>query len=56
MPTTLEKQFGSVPVTSSELKLALREYRAPMARIVLHQRRGEIISLRRNLYLCSLES
>lgn len=56
MQTTLEKQFGSVPVTNSELKLALREYRAPMARIALHQRRGEIIPLRRNLYLCSPDS
>lgn len=27
-----------------------------MARIALHQRRGEIIPLRRNLYLCSPES
>jgi hypothetical protein len=56
MRSTLEKQFGSVPVTSNELKLALREYRAPMARIALHQRHGEIIPLRRNLYLCSPES
>ncbi len=56
MPTTLEKHFGSVPVTSSELNLALHEYRAPMSRVALHQRRGEIISLRRNLYLCSPES
>ena len=56
MQTTLEKQFGCVPVTSSELKLALHEYRAPMARIALHQRHGEIIALRRNLYICSPES
>ena len=56
MQTTLEKQFGSVPVTCSELKLALRDYRAPLSRIALHQRRGEIIPLRRNLYLCSPES
>ena len=56
MRSTLEKQFGSVPVTSSELKLALQEYRAPLARIAMHQRRGEIIPLRRNLYLCSPES
>ncbi len=54
--TTLEKQFGCVPVSSSELRLALQEYRAPMARIALHQRRGEIIPLRRNLYLCSPDS
>lgn len=56
MRSALEKQFGSVPVTSSELKLALQEYRAPLARIAMHQRRGEIIPLRRNLYLCSPES
>ena len=56
MRSTLEKQFGSVPVTSNELKLALQEYRAPMARIALHQRRRESIPLRRNLYLCSPES
>lgn len=56
MQTTLEKQFGSVPVTCSELKLALRDYRAPLSRIALHQRRGKIIPLRRNLYLCRPES
>ena len=36
MQTTLEKQFGSVPVTCSELKLALRDYRALLSRIDLH--------------------
>lgn len=56
METTLEKQFGSVPVTSAELKQSLRGYRAPMARIAMLRRRGELIPLRRNLYLCSPES
>lgn len=56
MKTTFEKQFGSVPVTSGELRQSLREYRAPMARIALHHKRGELVSLRRNLYLCSPES
>lgn len=56
METRLEKQFGSVPVTSGELKQCLRGYRAPMARIAMLHRRGELIPLRRNLYLCSPES
>lgn len=49
----MEKAFGCVPVTSWELKSQLRDYRAPSARIGLLQRHGEIVPLRRNLYLCS---
>lgn len=56
MNTSLEKRFGSMPVTSSVLKHELREYRAPLARIGLHQRRGELVPLRRGLYLCSPDS
>ncbi len=52
MGYSLNKQFGTVPVTAGILKSALREYKAPLARIGLLQKKGELISLRRNLYLC----
>lgn len=53
MSTIMATEYGCVPVTGSELKALLKGYRAPMARIGLHQRRGDIVSLRRNLYLCT---
>ncbi len=52
MAFSLNKQFGTVPVTAGMLKTALTEYKAPLARIALLEKQGELISLRRNLYLC----
>lgn len=56
MNISLEKRFGSIPVTSCMLKHELHDYRAPLARIALHQRRGELVPLRRGMYLCSPDS
>ncbi|MGN0811169.1 MAG: hypothetical protein ACI4PY_06690 [Akkermansia muciniphila] len=52
----MQKVFGCVPVTSGELKPELGRYRAPKARLALLRKRGELIPLRRNLYLCNPES
>lgn len=56
MSNRLAKEFGCVPVSSGELKTALQGYKVPMARVGLHLRKGEIVSLRRNLYLCTPEA
>ncbi len=52
MISSLNKQFGTVPITTGILKSALKDYKAPLARIALLQKKGELINLRRNLYLC----
>lgn len=52
MASFLSKQFGTVPVNTHTLKSALKEYKAPMAKISLLQREGVILNLRRDLYLC----
>ena len=52
MASFLSKQFGTVPVNTRTLKSALKEYKAPMAKISLLQREGVILNLRRDLYLC----
>lgn len=46
-------KFGGVPVSGDVLKTALGAYKSPQARIKLLQRRGELIPLRRDLYLCT---
>ena len=56
MELSMQKVFGCVPVTSGELKPELGRYRAPQARLALLRKRGELIPLRRNLYLCNPES
>ncbi len=48
--------FGNVPISTSVLKSVLQEYRAPQARIKQMEKHGEIIPLRRNLYLCPQET
>ncbi|MBE6436250.1 MAG: hypothetical protein E7030_08600 [Akkermansiaceae bacterium] len=45
-------QFGNVPVNTAVLRDALHTYRAPQAKIKQLEQRGELIPLRRNLYLC----
>ena len=52
MASFLSKQFGTVPVNTRTLKSALKECKAPMAKISLLQREGVILNLRRDLYLC----
>jgi hypothetical protein len=48
-------QFGRVPVSTDVLKSVLSNYKAPQAHIRLMEKRGEIIQLRRDLYLCNNE-
>lgn len=55
MPKSLYRIFGGVPVTGDTLCTALAGYKAPRARMALLQRQGELIPLRRNLYVCTEE-
>lgn len=51
MAQTLTEKFGSIPISSGLLQEALGNYRAPRARIRLLEEKGELIPLRRDLYL-----
>jgi len=51
MAQTLTEKFGSIPISSGLLQDALGHYRAPRARIRLLEQKGELIPLRRDLYL-----
>lgn len=53
MRENLGKKFGCVPVTAGVLKNALTHYKAAQANIMRREQQGELISLRRNLYLCT---
>ncbi len=53
MRENLGKKFGCVPVTAGVLKNALTHYKAAQANIMRRERQGELMSLRRNLYLCT---
>lgn len=53
MKDSMYSMFASVPVSTGVLCSALPGLRAPQARLALLQQRGELIPLRRNLYLCS---
>ncbi len=52
MENTLAGKFGSVPITSGILQRTLQQYRSPRSRIHLLQQRGDLVFLRRDLYLC----
>lgn len=49
---SLYSRFGSVPVTAAILREALPEHKAGAMRLALLRRRGELVPLRRDLYLC----
>ncbi len=53
MQKNLYRIYGGVPVTGDTLCAAMAGYKAPRARLALLQRRGELIPLRRNLYVCT---
>lgn len=53
MQAGLYKRFGGVPVSGDTLCSSMAEYKAPRARLALLQRRGELIPLRRNLFVCT---
>lgn len=52
MQETMAERFGAVPVSKDVLESALSTYKAPGGRIALLESRGELLRLRRNLYLC----
>ena len=53
MEVSMYQLFGGVPVSAGVLRSALPGLRAPQARLALLQQRGELIPLRRDLYVCS---
>ena len=52
MSAPLIKQFGTVPIHTHILKSDLEDYKAPMARIARLQKKGQLLNLRRDLYIC----
>lgn len=54
MNKELRKEYGCVPISTGVLKAHMRQ-RAPQAHISLLRQKGELVSLRRNLYLCTPE-
>ncbi len=52
MQETMADRFGVVPVSKDVLESALDTYKAPGGRIALLERKGELLRLRRDLYLC----
>lgn len=55
MSVCLHSIFGNEPVSTAKLNHALREYSAPRSHIAVLVRRGVLIPLRRDLYLCRRE-
>ena len=55
MSPSLYSQFGGVPVSYDVLKAALSRYKSPHGRLKLLERRGEVVPLRRGLYVCRRE-
>lgn len=53
MTASLYSRFGGVPVSYDVLKTALARYKSPHGRLKLLERRGEVVPLRRGLYLCT---
>lgn len=53
MQAGLYKSYGGVPVSGDTLCSCMAGYKAPRARLALLQRRGELVSLRRNLFVCT---
>lgn len=52
MTSSLIKQFGTVPINTHVLRSALENYKVPMARIARLERQGQLLKLRRGLYVC----
>ena len=55
MSVCLHSIFGNEPVSTAKINHALQGYRAPRSHITVLVRRGELIPLRRDLYLCRRE-
>lgn len=55
MTASLYSRFGGVPVSYDVLKTALARYKSPHGRLKLLERRGEVVPLRRGLYVCRRE-
>lgn len=52
MPETMLRELGSRPVTSAQLYGCMRGFSAPHAHVAVMRRRGELVPLRRGLYVC----
>ena len=52
METTL-KQFGNIPITTDVLVSILGDYRAPLQKIMMMERSGELLRIKRGLYVVS---
>ena len=52
METTL-KQFGNIPITTDVLVSILGEYKAPLQKIMMMERSGELLRIKRGLYVVS---
>ena len=52
METTL-KQFGNIPITTDVLVSILGDYRAPLQKIMMMERCGELLRIKRGLYVVS---
>ena len=55
MSSNLLKQFGNVPVSSATLNDILGGYSSPAMKVQLAEKNGELISLKRGLYMVSPE-
>lgn len=52
METTL-KQFGNIPITTDVLVSILGDYKAPLQKIMMMERSGELLRIKRGLYVVS---
>lgn len=52
METTL-KQFGNIPITTDVLVSILGDYKAPLQKIMMMERNGELLRIKRGLYVVS---
>ena len=55
MAEAMIQDLGSRPVTSAQLYSCMRGYNAPPAHVAVLKRRGEVVPLRRGLYVCRRE-
>ena len=52
METTL-KQFGNIPITTDVLTSIFGDYKAPLQKIMMLERSGELLRIKRGLYVVS---
>ena len=47
------KQFGNIPITKDILVSILGEYKSPMQKLVTLEKRGDLMRIKRDLYVVS---